>query len=56
LQLGKYLNTLRSQLEGIALELVNKNKTIKNRAHCHKLLADKVSIYLREFREKARLL
>lgn len=56
MQLGKYLNTLKSQLEGIAWELLTKNKAIKNIGHCNKLLADKIKIYLAEFRQKARLL
>ena len=56
LQLGKYLNTLRSQLESIAHELVFKSKTIKNIGQCNKILGDSIAIYLREFRQKARLL
>ena len=56
LQLGKYLNSLRSQLESTAYELLTRNKTIKNIGHCNKFLGDKIAIYLREFRQKARLL
>lgn len=56
LQLGKYLTTLRSQLETIAQESAVKNKTTKNIDYYNKLLADKIAIYLREFKQKARLL
>lgn len=56
LQLGKYLNTLRSQLESIAKESVMKNKNLKNQANWSNLLGDKIDIYLKEFRQKARLL
>ena len=56
LQLGKYLNTLRSQLESIAHELLDRNKAIKNVHHCNKILQDNINIYLREFRQKAKLL
>ena len=55
LQLGKYLNTLKSELEGVASELLRSNPT-ENIDHCNKLLKDKIDIYLREFRQKARLL
>lgn len=56
LQLGKYLNTLKSQLENIARELLAGNKAIKNIGHVNKVLNDNITIYLREFRQKARLL
>ena len=56
MQLGKYLSTLKSELENIAHDLLMKNKTIKNIGDCNQFLADKISIYLREFRQKARLL
>ena len=56
LQLGKYLNTFRSQLESIADELIIKNKTIKNTGHFNKFLSNKITIYLGEFRQKARSL
>lgn len=56
LQFGKYLNTLRSQLESVADELLARNQTIKDISHCNKFLRDKISIYLNEFQQKARSL
>lgn len=56
LQLGKYLNSLKSELESVANELLNRNDAIRNIHHCHKLLKEKIDIYLREFRQKAKLL
>ena len=56
LQLGKYLNTLRSELESIAHELLMRNKGIKDISHCNKFLRDKIAVYLIEFRQKARSL
>lgn len=56
LQLGKYLNTLKSELDSMASELLNRNASIKNIDYCNKVLKDNISNYLREFRQKARLL
>lgn len=56
LQLGKYLKTLKLQLENIASELVTKNKSIKNSGQLVKLLGNQILIYLGEFRQKARSL
>ena len=56
LQLGKYLRSLRSELENTAYELLTRNKTIKNVGYCDKFLRDMIAIYLREFQQKARLL
>ena len=56
LQLGKYLDTLKSELESFANELLTRNKTIKNMDHCNSVLKDSINIYLQEFRQKARLL
>lgn len=56
MQLGKYLFTLRSELENVAHDLLMKNKTMKDIDHCNQFLANKISIYLREFRQKARSL
>lgn len=56
MQLGKYLFNLRSELENVAHDLLMKNKTIKNIGHCNQFLANKISIYIREFQQKARLL
>ena len=56
LQLGKYLTSLRWELENTAFELLTRNKAIKNIGHCNKLLRDMIAMYLREFHQKARLL
>lgn len=56
MQLGKYLNSLRSQLGNIAQELLNKYKLIKDPVECNKFLREKIDIYLREFQQKAKLL
>jgi hypothetical protein len=56
LQLGKCLNTLKSELEGVAYELLTGNKSIRNTDYCNKVLKDNINIYLREFQQKARLL
>ena len=56
LQLGKYMDTLRSELESVAYELLVRNNKIKNIEHCNKILKDNINIYLREFWQKARLL
>ena len=56
MQLGKYLFTLKSELENAAHDLLMKNKTIKNIDHCNQFLTNKISIYLREFQQKARSL
>lgn len=56
LQLEKYMTTLKVQLESIAHELLTRNKTIRNIDHYNNLLKEKIAIYLREFRQKARLL
>ncbi|HET9747559.1 MAG TPA: hypothetical protein VFP97_17705 [Chitinophagaceae bacterium] len=56
LQMGKYLNTLKSELEGVAYELLTSHKSIRNTDLCNKVLKDYINIYLQEFRQKARLL
>lgn len=56
LQLAKYLDTLKSELESVASELLGRNKTIRNIDYCNKVLKDNINIYLQEFRQKARLL
>ena len=56
LQVEKYMTTLKQQLESVANELLKRYKGVKNIDHCNKLLKDNISIYLREFRQKARLL
>ena len=56
LQLGKYLNSLKSELGSLANELLTRNESIKNIGHCNKVLKDEINIYLQEFRQQARLL
>ena len=54
LQLGKFLATLKRQLENIAIELMKKNSTLKNARHINKILVDHIESYLNEFRRKSR--
>jgi len=52
-QLGKYQYSLKEQLEMIAKELFEKNKTIINISQFNKILSDRISYYLNEFRLKS---
>lgn len=56
LQQGKYLNTLKTQLENLAQELLNKNSSLKNINLLNKKLRDEINAYLNEFRQKSRSL
>jgi hypothetical protein len=56
MQVEKFMATLKQQLENIANDLLKKNKAIKDIDHCNKLLRDQITVYLKEFRQKARLL
>lgn len=56
LQVEKFMATLKLQLESVAHELLIKNKSLKNTDHCNRLLRDSITIYLKEFMQKARLL
>ena len=55
-QQSKYLNTLKTQLENLARELLNKNSSLKNINLLNKKLRDEINIYLNEFRQKSRSL
>ncbi|HET6723535.1 MAG TPA: hypothetical protein VFH07_12335 [Chitinophagaceae bacterium] len=55
-QQGKYLNTLKTQLENLAQELLNKKSSLKNINLLNKKLRDEINIYLNEFRQKSRAL
>ena len=55
-QQSKYLNTLKTQLENLAQDLLNKNSSLKNIDLLNKKLRDEISIYLNEFRQKSRSL
>jgi len=55
-QLGKYMYTLKLQLEGIASELLQKNKTLKDIDKFSRVLIDKINSYLSEFTQKSKAL
>src|ERR1043165_9921223 len=55
-QEAKYIATLKHQLESLALELINKNKTTANINQLNKKLTDTVSEFLNEFKQKSRSL
>ena len=55
-QQSKYLNTLKTQLENIAQELLNKNSFLKNINLLNKKLRDEINAHLNEFRQKSRSL
>jgi len=55
-QQGKYLNTLKTQLENLAQDLLNKNSSLKNSNLLNKRLRDGINAYLNEFRQKSRSL
>jgi len=55
-QQGKYLNTLKTQLENLAQDLLNKNSALKNSNLLNKRLRDEINAYLNEFRQKSRSL
>ena len=55
-QQSKYLNTLKTQLENLAQDLLNKNSPLKNINLLNKKLRDEINIYLNEFRQKSRAL
>ena len=53
LQIGKFLATLKLQLEQTAQELLQKNRAIKNIEQGRQVLKDKIGLYLAEFKLKA---
>ena len=55
-QQSKYLNTLITQLENLARDLLNKNSSLKNINLLNKKLRDEINIYLNEFEQKSRSL
>jgi hypothetical protein len=55
-QQGKYLNTLKTQLENLAGDLLSKNSSVKNINLLNKKLRDEINIYMDEFRQKSRSL
>ncbi len=56
LQVGKFVATLKQQLENIAIEIMKKNSSLKNSSLCNKILTDHIKNYLNEFRRKSRAL
>jgi len=55
-QQSKYLNTLKTQLENLAQESLNKNSSLKNINLLNKKLRDEINAYLNEFMQKSRSL
>src|SRR6187401_397679 len=55
-QQSKYLNTLKTQLENLAQESLNKNNSLKNINLFNKKLRDEINAYLNEFIQKSRSL
>ena len=55
-QQGKYLKTLKTQLENLAQDLLSKNSSSKNITLLNKKLRDEINIYMDEFRQKSRSL
>ena len=56
LQLAKFTDTLKLQLEQTAHEVLQTNKTVTNSEQANQVLKHSINIYLAEFRQKARLL
>jgi len=55
-QQSKYLSTLKTQLENLAQDLLNKKSSVKNINLLNKKLRDEINAYLNEFRQKSRSL
>ncbi|HEY1871432.1 MAG TPA: hypothetical protein VGG71_10250 [Chitinophagaceae bacterium] len=55
-QQSKYLQTLKQQLESLALEIMSKNSLVENNSQLNKKLTDEIDEYLKEFRQKSRSL
>jgi hypothetical protein len=56
LQVSKFLATLKTQLENIAHESLQRYPSLKDTDHCNKILGENINIYLTEFRQKSKLL
>ena len=56
LQVGKFVATLKQQLENIANESMSKYQSLKGFDHCNRMLVERINIYLNEFRQKSKLL
>jgi hypothetical protein len=55
-QQSKYMNTLKTQLENLAQEPLNKNSSLKNINLLNKKLRNEINAYLNEFMQKSRSL
>jgi len=55
-QQSKYLQALKQQLESLALEILNKNRSVGNNSQLNKKLTDEINEYVKEFRQKSRSL
>ena len=55
-QQSKYLNTLKTQLENLARDILDKTSSLKNINLLNKKLRDEINIYLNEFTQKSRSL
>ncbi|HEY5966518.1 MAG TPA: hypothetical protein VIU35_01010 [Chitinophagaceae bacterium] len=55
-QQSKYLKTLKTQLENLAKDILNKNGSLKNINLLNKKLSDEINTYLNEFSQKSRSL
>ena len=55
-QQSKYLNTLKTQLENLAQDLLNKYSSLRNINLLNKKLRDEINAHLNEFRQKSRSL
>jgi hypothetical protein len=56
LQQAKYLQTLKSQLEYLAQDLLNKYGSMRSANLLNKKFTDEINQYLNEFRQKSRSL
>ena len=55
-QQGKYLKTLKDQLEMLAREILYKSRSIENSAQLNKKLTGEIDLYVQEFRQKSKSL
>ncbi len=53
---GTYANRLKQQLESIATDLIDKNRSLKDINHVKKTLTDSIGAYVNEFIQKSRSL
>lgn len=55
-QQGKFLNSLKNQLEDIAREFLHNNRALENISQLTRQLTEGINAYLYEFRQKTRSL